>query len=127
MAATSPSSLEHSGTTCSENNTHCCRDDHPSPINRLYEATGDGGYLTDAEAFYDTSRSSERFMNPNPDHFSYENVIPALHLLLYKVRVCCATIVGRWQEREQAGEGQKVSWQRGTHLYSVWGRRLVVY
>jgi hypothetical protein len=54
----------------------------------LHEATGDGGYLTEAEAFYDRSRSTERFTNPNPDRFSYENVLPALHLLLYKVSVC---------------------------------------
>lgn len=52
---------------------------------RLYEATGDEGYLRDAESFYERSRTTEKFVNPNPDRFSYENVIPALHLLLYKV------------------------------------------
>lgn len=55
------------------------------PKPRLHQATGDAGYLAEAEAFYDRSRSTEKFMNPNPDRFSYENVLPALHLLLYKV------------------------------------------
>lgn len=53
---------------------------------RLHKATGDAGYLREAEAFYERSRTTEKFTNPNPDRFSYENVIPALHLLLYKVR-----------------------------------------
>jgi len=61
---------------------------------RLYEATGDAGYLREAESHYERSRTTERFTNPNPDRFSYENVLPALHLMLYKVRFrgegeCC--------------------------------------
>jgi hypothetical protein len=51
----------------------------------LHKATGDAGYLKDAEAFYDRSRTTEKFTNPNPDRLSYENVIPALHLMLYQV------------------------------------------
>lgn len=50
----------------------------------LYEATGDAGYLREAESHYERSRTTERFTNPNPDRFSYENVLPALHLMLYK-------------------------------------------
>jgi hypothetical protein len=52
----------------------------------LYKATGDAGYLKDAEAFYERSRTTEKFTNPNPDRLSYENVVPALHLMLYQVR-----------------------------------------
>lgn len=87
------------------------------PLSRLYEASGDAGYLKDAEAFYDRSRSSERFTNPNPDRFSYENVIPALHLLLYKVRVCRDIREG--QERTRRSRGT-----RETHPRSVCGREL---
>lgn len=65
----------------------------PLLLSRLHKATGDAGYLKEAEAFYDRSRTTEKFMNPNPDRFSYENVIPALHLLLYKVRVEIITYV----------------------------------
>lgn len=67
-------------------NTVCCVDC------RLHEATGDAGYLREAEAFYERSRTTEKFTNPNPDRFSYENVIPALHLLLYKVRTLLASM-----------------------------------
>lgn len=51
----------------------------------MHRATGDAGYLKDAEAFYDRSKTTEKFTNPNPDRLSYENVIPALHLMLYQV------------------------------------------
>lgn len=79
----------------------------PLPFNRLYEASGDGGYLKDAETFYDRSRSSERFTNPNPDRFSYENVIPALHLLLYKVRTRTLTHTRVFECIETSGKGRR--------------------
>lgn len=69
---------------------------------RLHEATGDMTYLRDAEAFYDKSRSTEKFSNPNPDLLSYENVIPALHLMLFKVG----------QERGWSRKPQAFCWQQ---------------
>lgn len=68
----------------------CCKTAAPHVAfaalpHRLHRATGDAGYLKDAEAFYDRSKTTEKFTNPNPDRLSYENVIPALHLMLYQV------------------------------------------
>eukprot|EP00878_Enallax_costatus_P000276 GHUV01000347.1.p1 GENE.GHUV01000347.1~~GHUV01000347.1.p1 ORF type:complete len:1266 (+),score=343.56 GHUV01000347.1:286-4083(+) len=50
----------------------------------IYIATGDENYLNDAITFYDQTVSSEGHVNPNPYMFNYENVVPALDLLLYK-------------------------------------------
>jgi hypothetical protein len=70
---------------------HLCRRPALAHTNipRLYEATGDAQYLRDAEAFYARSAASERHVSPNPDAFDYENVMPALHLMLYKVGGVC--------------------------------------
>ncbi|KIZ03555.1 hypothetical protein MNEG_4408 [Monoraphidium neglectum] len=50
----------------------------------IYWATGDENYLNDALVLYDQTTSSEGHINPNPFMFNYENVVPALDLLLAK-------------------------------------------
>lgn len=50
----------------------------------IYIATGDENYLNDATVWYEQTISSEGHVNPNPYLFNYENVVPALDLLLYK-------------------------------------------
>jgi hypothetical protein len=50
----------------------------------IFIATGDENYLNDAIVFYDQTVSAEGHVNPNPYMFNYENVVPALDLLLYK-------------------------------------------
>lgn len=50
----------------------------------IYIATGDENYLNDAMVWYEQHLSSEGHVNPNPYMFNYENVVPALDLLLYQ-------------------------------------------
>jgi len=50
----------------------------------IYAATLDENYLNDAMTFYEQSVQTEPHINPNPYMFSYENVIPALDVLLAK-------------------------------------------
>jgi hypothetical protein len=50
----------------------------------IYWATGDENYLNDALVLYDQTVSSEGHVNPNPYMLNYENVVPALDLLLAK-------------------------------------------
>lgn len=51
----------------------------------IYIATLDENYLNDAITFYDYSVQNEGHVNPNPFLFNYENVVPALDLLLAKL------------------------------------------
>eukprot|EP00879_Flechtneria_rotunda_P009977 GHRR01010433.1.p1 GENE.GHRR01010433.1~~GHRR01010433.1.p1 ORF type:complete len:1225 (+),score=296.26 GHRR01010433.1:1011-4685(+) len=50
----------------------------------LYKATGDEHYLNEAVAYYQKTISSEGHVSANPFLFNYENVVPALNLLLYQ-------------------------------------------
>lgn len=50
----------------------------------IYAATLDENYLNDAITFYEQSVQTEPHINPNPYMFSYENVVPALDVLLAK-------------------------------------------
>ncbi len=50
----------------------------------LYVATKDPTYLNDAVSFYTQSVSTEGHVSPNPYMWNYENVIPAVDLMLAK-------------------------------------------
>jgi hypothetical protein len=50
----------------------------------LYMATGQQSYLDSAVKFYRQHTSAESHVSTNPYMFNYENVVPALDLLLYK-------------------------------------------
>jgi hypothetical protein len=50
----------------------------------LYMATGQQSYLDSAVRFYSQHTSAETHVSTNPYMLNYENVVPALDLLLYK-------------------------------------------
>lgn len=70
----------------------------------LLMCAGQERYLNDAVAFYSKSVASESHVSPNPYQFNYENVVPALDLLLaqatgeasYKANV--AAFVAKWMD-----------------------------
>jgi endoglucanase len=80
----------------------------------LYIGTGQQKYLSEAVAFYSKSVSSEGHVSSNPYQWNYENVIPALDLLLaqvtgeatYKANV--AAFVNKWMNSQRDADATEV-------------------
>ncbi|WIA15640.1 hypothetical protein OEZ85_002267 [Tetradesmus obliquus] len=88
----------------------------------LYIGTGQQKYLSEAIAFYGKSVASEGHVSSNPYQWNYENVIPALDLLLaqvtgeatYKANV--AVFVNKWmnsQQQRDAGSSEVFYTRKG--------------
>lgn len=85
----------------------------------LHSATGQEVYLQEAMAHY-SAAAGERHINPNGYAFNYENVLPALHLLLARSggmgdpgpAAAARDFVATWMGRRAGAEAAGISYTR---------------